>query len=208
MLAAVVMLAGALSGGQTLSGGNVAAARSQEASTKRPAETKQLYRLDLAGRQTLWAQDRPTQSGSMVTFHRYPDGVLVSIRQTDIVRIAAARYEASASRAIKPGGVIDLGVTGGGSASSSAAGGKGPAGPGPLAPGQRKDGTALFNPNRPYRPDWDSKQVPGVNIGNPNSPNDYVEGKTFAYPAPAAMQVAPGDLPRAQVETGDPKSPQ
>lgn len=205
MLIDVVMLAGALSGGQTLSGGNVAAARAHGEAAKSAPEAKQLYRLDLAGRQTLWAEDRPMQSGSMISFHRYPDGVLVSIRQTDVVRIVAARYEASASRAIKPGGVIDLGVTGTGSASSAAGGGS--ARPG-AAPGERKDGTALFNPNRPYRPDWDSKQVPGMNIGHPNSPNDYVEGKTFAYPAAGATQAAPGDLPRAAVETGDPKSPQ
>jgi len=206
MVTGVVLLAGALAGGQTLSGGNVAAARAHGETGKSAAEAKQLYRLDLAGQQTLWAQDRPMQTGPMIAFHRYPDGVLVSIRQADVVRIVVARYESPASRAIKPGGVIDLGVTGSGSASKAAGGS--PARTGASAPGERKDGTALFNPNRPYRPDWDSKQVPGVNIGNPNSPNDYVEGKTFAYPAAAATQAAPGELPRATVETGDPKSPQ
>jgi hypothetical protein len=34
-------------------------------------------------------------------------------------------------------------------------------------------------------------------MGYPNSPNDYVEGKTLAYPPAPAVQAAPGDVPKA-----------
>jgi hypothetical protein len=70
--------------------------------------------------------------------------------------------------------------------------------------GETKDGKALFNPDRAYRPDWDSKQVPGLNLGYPASPNDYREGRTLAFPSASSVQTAPGDLPRARVETGEP----
>jgi hypothetical protein len=208
MLVGFLLLLGALEGAQAAAVPAKPVLSSRPAAvTKEPAaETKQLYRLDVAGSMTVWAQDRPTQSGSMVVFHRYPDGVLVSLRRADVARIVVARYETPATHSMKPGGVVDLGVTGSGAPSRSVAGGL--AAPASQGPGERKDGTALFNPNRAYRPDWDSKQVPGMSIGNPNSANDYLEGKTFAYPAPAATQAAPGDLPRAAVETGDPKSPQ
>ncbi len=198
MLFGVAVLAGALSA-------------AQPAAAKPAApEATQVYRLDIAGHGTLWARDHPMQSGSMIVFHRFPDGVLVSIRRTDVTRIVAARYQASASGAIRPGGVIDLGITGGGGAAPAAAAAAegGPTAPALPGLGERSDGTALFNPNRAYRPDWDSKQVPGLNLGNPAAPNDYQEGKTLAYPSASSTQVAPGDLPRAAVETGDPRSPQ
>ena len=61
-----------------------------------------------------------------------------------------------------------------------------------------------MNPNRPYRPEWDSKQVPGLNLANPASPNDYVEGKTLAYPPASAVQEAPGDPPKMPPSSGEP----
>jgi hypothetical protein len=73
-----------------------------------------------------------------------------------------------------------------------------------LPPGERKDGTALLNPDRPYRPDWDSKQVPGLNLPYPASPNDYREGRTFAYPPARAIQEAPGEPPKAPPASGEP----
>ena len=165
---------------------------------------REIYRLELAGKKTLWSQDRPVQSGAQVLFHRYPDGVLLSVKRSDLLRVVATKYQPDVARALRPGGLIELGATGGGTSQMQ---------PGNAAsrvpgPGERKDGKALLNPDRPYRPDYDSKQVPGMNLGLPNSPNDYREGKTFAYPPASATQSAPGDLPRARVETGDPKSPQ
>jgi len=171
-----------------------------------------VYRLDLVGGAALWSKDAPMQTGSVVTFHRYPDGVLVSIRRSDLIKVAITKPEQSVARAAKPGAVLDLGVTGGGAGGHAGAparaGGARAAAPG-NNPGEGKDGKALFNSNRDYKPEWDSRQVPGLNLGNPNSPNDYKEGRTLAYPPAPVTQSAPGDVPRAKVETGDPpKGPQ
>ena len=79
----------------------------------------------------------------------------------------------------------------------------------PLAPGEGPGGTALLNPDRPYRPEWDSTRVPGQNLPFPNSPNDYREGKTFAYPPAGAVQEAPGEPPKMAPSSGEPpKAPQ
>ena len=165
-----------------------------------------LYRIELAGNSTIWSQDRPQQSGALIVFHRYPDGVLMSVRSSDVKRMASARPQPPTNKQLAPGQQIDIGQTGGGSAKTPT-GARGNAQP-PLGLGERKDGTALLNPDRTYRPDWDSKLVPGLSMGNPNSPNDYREGRTFGYPSAASPSIAPGDLPRAKVETGDPKSNQ
>jgi hypothetical protein len=174
------------------------------ASTAGAPPARDLYRLELTGNQTIWSQDRPVASGSLILFHRFPDGVLLSVRGTDVRRIVVSKYQAPSVPALSPGGVVDLGTTGSGSAAVSAGGAPRSTGAGPLPPGERKDGTALLNPDRSYRPEWDSKQVPGMNIAYPASSNDYREGKTFAYPPAAATQAVPGDVPRARVETGEP----
>ncbi len=158
------------------------------------------------------------QSGTLVTFHRYPDGALVSIRRSDLVRVAITKPEPSIARGLAAGAAVDIGITGGSAGAASARGGatgsRRPATAGTAAKsnpalGETKEGKALFNPDRAYKPEWDSRQVPGLNIGNPNSPNDYKEGRTLAYPSAPVTQAAPGDLPRAKVETGDPpKAPQ
>jgi hypothetical protein len=179
-----------------------------------------LYRLELSGGGAVWSKDAPMQSGTLVTFHRYPDGALVSIRRSDLVRVAITKPEPNAVRGLVAGAAVDIGVTGGGAGPGSAAGRasaggtRRPAATGARptsnpAPGETKEGSALFNPDRAYKPEWDSRQVPGLNLGNPNSPNDYKEGRTLAYPSAPVTQAAPGDLPRAKVETGDPpKAPQ
>lgn len=170
------------------------------------AAASDLFRLELPGNQVVWSMDRPMQSGGLILFHRFPDGTLLSVKRADVRRIEAARFSTSPERAMAPGNVIELGPTGGGARKPDAR----PAGANaarPLLPGEQKNGTALLNPDRPYRPDWDSKQVPGLNIPLPASPNDYREGKTFGFPSAASTQSAPGDLPRARVETGDPPKP-
>jgi hypothetical protein len=155
-----------------------------------------VYRIETSRETAIWAADHPMQAGEVVSFHEYPSGTLVSMRRSEIRRVVAQRVD-TAHRGPKPGEAIDIGVTGGGSASRTAAGGGGPRAPGGAAnPGERKDGTALFNPDRKYQPDIDSKQVPGMNTGYPNSPNDYREGRTLGYPAAPAVQAAPGDPPK------------
>lgn len=172
-----------------------------------PAPT--LYRIELAGQETIWSQDRPQETGGLLLFHRYPGGVLMSIKKSDVRRFSEAAFEPLTSKALRPGGQIELGPTGGEGGRRSASGGAGAAtGSGPRQLGEGKRGTALFNPDRPYRPDWDTKQVPGLNLGLPNSPNDYREGRTLAYPPASVAPPAPGQPPMMPPGTGEvPRGP-
>ena len=167
-----------------------------------PAAGQNVYRIELAGNQSLWSEDQPRDAGTRLLFHRYPGGMLVSVKKTDVRRVTLSSRPAANARGLRPGKVIDLGRTGSGS--TAAPDGAALDGGNQLPPGERKDGTALLNPDRPYRPEWDSTRVPGMNIPNPNSPNDYREGKTFAYPPASAVQAAPGEPPKAPTTSGEP----
>jgi hypothetical protein len=164
-----------------------------------PAAGQKVYRIELAGNQSLWSEDQPRVAGAQLLFHRYPGGMLVSVKRADVRRVTFSSRPVAGGIGLRPGNVIELGRTGSGSTGSP--GGAAPGGS-ELPPGERKDGTALLNPDRPYKPEWDSKQVPGLNIPNPNSPNDYREGKTIAYPPGAAVQEAPGEPPKAPPTSG------
>src|SRR4029077_9434207 len=39
----------------------------------------QVYKIELAGNQTVWSEDLPKDSGTLVLFHRYPGGLLVCV---------------------------------------------------------------------------------------------------------------------------------
>jgi hypothetical protein len=159
-----------------------------------------LYRVELSGGQSSWAMGKPQPNGSLLLFKHYPDGALMSVRASDVKKIVAGAPTEEGKR-LKPGQLVEIGATGGGLPSSggglASASAARAAGAGAVPPGASKDGSALFNPDRKYNPAWDSKLVPGQTMGFPNSPNDYVEGKTFAHPPAPATQAAPGDVPRA-----------
>jgi hypothetical protein len=160
-----------------------------------------VYKIELSGNQTIWSADQPRDTGALLLFHSYPGGLLVSVKKADVRHITLSNRATVTGRGLRPGTVIELGRTGSG---STAAPGGAAADGTPLPPGERKDGTALLNPDRSYRPDWDAKQVPGLNLPYPASPNDYREGKTFAYPPAAAVQEAPGEPPKMPPNSGEP----
>src|SRR5260370_1989443 len=81
-----------------------------------------LYRLELSGGGAVWSKDTPMQSGTLVTFHRYPDGALVSIRRSDLVHVVITKPESRAVRALAAGAAVDIGITGSGGGPASAAG--------------------------------------------------------------------------------------
>ena len=183
-------------------GSNVllAALISLHAAAPAPAAGPSVYRIELTGNQSIWSEDKPRDSGALLLFHRYPGGLLVSVKKADVRRVTLSSPTAVAGRGPRPGSVIELGRTGSGSTATPGSAAEGTQ----LPLGERKDGTALLNPDRPYRPEWDSTRVPGMNIPNPNSPNDYREGKTFAYPPAPAVQAAPGEPPKAPPTSGEP----
>ena len=174
------------------------------------------YRVELKSGAFLIAADQPRDSGSLLLFHMAPRGPLTSLKKSEVARVVPVptKTDPTVLFTLKPGGQLVLGSTGG-SGGGSASGAPAPAaqtkalvGGGPLRAGERKDGTALLNPNREYRPEWDSTQVPGANMPLPNSPNDYMEGRTIAYPPASAVQSAPGQPPMMPPSTGDvPRSP-
>lgn len=77
-----------------------------------------------------------------------------------------------------------------------------------LRPGEAPGGKALLNPDREYRPGWDSTLIPGYSMPYSNSPNDYREGRTIAYPPGEGRQLTPGAPPTMTSVGGDvPKVP-
>jgi hypothetical protein len=169
------------------------------------------YRIELKSGAYLIASDRPRDNGSLLLFHLAPAGPLTSLKKSEVARVlpVSTKTDPTVLLTLKPGGQVVLGPTGGSGAGATegtaapAAQSRAVLGGGPLGLGERKDGTALLNPNRAYRPEWDSTQVPGLNMPLPNSPNDYVEGLTIAYPPAPAVQSAPGQPPMMPPSTGD-----
>jgi hypothetical protein len=159
-----------------------------------------LYRIELSGKRTVWSAGKPQPNGSLLLFRHYPDGALMSVRKSDVRGVSEVPAAAVAG-GLKPGEQRELGATGAGRRDAGRAAAAGApaaaARSGDLRPGEGKGGTALFNPDRTYRPDWDGKLVPGATMPLPNSPNDYKEGVTLAHPAAPAVQAAPGDVPKA-----------
>lgn len=164
-----------------------------------------LYRIELNGSLVLFAKTPPVPHGARLVFARHPDGAVMSLKRSEVRRVVVVPVVKADARNLKPGELLVLGPTGEGASSGTASSGAGASTP---PPGEGPGGKALLNPSRDYRPDWDARQVPGMNLAYPASPGDYREGSTFAYPPGNAMQSAPGQPPTG-VPTGEPpKSPQ
>ncbi|HEY6065478.1 MAG TPA: hypothetical protein VIY96_04945 [Thermoanaerobaculia bacterium] len=167
-----------------------------------------LYRIELNGNLVMFARTPPVPHGTRLVFSRHPDGALMSLRLSEVRRVVVVPVvtaNAPAAATLKPGGLLILGPTGEGASSGTAAAG----GPGEShQPGEGPGGKALFNPSRDYRPGWDAKQVPGMNLAFPASAGDYREGSTFAYPPASGTQTAPGQPPTGVPSGNPPKSPQ
>jgi hypothetical protein len=77
------------------------------------AAAQTIFQVDLRGHASLLSNDRPIQRGRLALFHRYPDGVFLSIPEDEIVRVVTASAGPS-SKTLLPGEAIDVGPTGGG----------------------------------------------------------------------------------------------
>jgi hypothetical protein len=164
-----------------------------------------LYRIELAGNLVLFAKTPPVPHGTRLVYARYPDGAFMSLKLSDVRRVVVVPVTRADARNMKPGELVVLGPTGGGaSAGTSASGAPGSR----LPPGEGPGGKALLNPSRDYRPDWDAKQVPGMNLPYPASAGDYREGFSMAYPPASATQAGPGQPPTGVPTGNPPKSPQ
>lgn len=82
-----------------------------------------LWEVDLAGNTRVLSREQPRLQGSILVFHRYPDGRLVGIPQEQVVAVGrpgANPYVLQVSSSVRragpltPGDVVDLGETGSG----------------------------------------------------------------------------------------------
>lgn len=49
------------------------------------------FRIELRGQSAILSKDQPVQRGSLLVFHRYPDGVLTSVPQEQVLRVVEAK---------------------------------------------------------------------------------------------------------------------
>jgi len=191
-----------------LAGGLLVAAAGAAQAAEPPTATTRVYRIELVGGGIVWSDDAPLQSGEQILFHGHPPGALKSLKRSEIARIVALHAVPPApAPVVRPGEAVDLGLAGPGSGGRTAPVRPVPARNAGPRQGEAKDGSALFNPDRTYKPEWDSKLIPGTTMPNPNSPNDYKEGRTLGYPPAPATQAAPGDPPVMKPSSGEPPKP-
>ena len=80
-----------------------------------PAAAKTIHQIELKGNVRILSADTPVRKGRVYVFHRYPDGVYLSVPSQDVLGIAATSTPAAA-------GAIALGPTGEGQSSPDEAG--------------------------------------------------------------------------------------
>jgi hypothetical protein len=148
-----------------------------------PAADKAYYRIETSPSGSMIATDVPVLKGTTYFFHSYPAGTLVSLRRSDVRRITQINADAAAAtnpadRIVTIGNLAMQGGSQAGAQNANAVARSRAAAAGP------KLGEGFYG-----------NVVPGVTEGNPNSPNDYQVGRTFAAPPGNAVQSAPGEPP-------------
>ncbi len=163
------------------------------------AEDK-FYQVDLAPSGKVIAKDLPVTKGTMVVFHEYPSGTLVSMPRSSVKKVmqiapGSAQQSNVAERVIPIG---NLAMQGG----STQAGPQnartiGAAKAAAAAPNSSGLGTGFY-----------SNVIPGESQAMPNSANDYQVGRTYAYAPSNATQSSPGAPPTAPSATNGQNPPQ
>jgi len=163
------------------------------------AEDK-FYQVNLVPSGNVVARDLPVTKGTMVVFHQYPSGNLVSMPRSSVktvFQIPSASAQASnlAEQVIPIG---NLAMQGG-----SAQGGPTNA----RVIGQAKATTAPKE-NQYGGPGFYNNVIPGQTEAMPNSANDYQVGRTYAYAPSNGTQSSPGSPPTAPAMTNGQNPPQ
>lgn len=70
-----------------------------------------IYRIELRGHSQLLSSDHPVQKGKVLLFHRYPDGVFLSVAAREVIRVVSLTTN-SKTKTLEPGETIALGPTG------------------------------------------------------------------------------------------------
>jgi len=73
-----------------------------------PAPVRTIRQIELRGNSRILALDTPVRRGRLYLFHRYPDGVYMSVPAEDVLGIASTRVESTPP----PPDTVVLGPTG------------------------------------------------------------------------------------------------
>ncbi len=157
-----------------------------------PAE-ETFYQIDLVPSGKVISTDLPSTRGTMVVFHKYPSGSLVSMRRSEVKKVtripSASAQATNLAEAVIPIGNLAM------------QGGSSQAGPQNArtvsAPKNTGLGTGFY-----------SNLVPGQSEAFPNSANDYQVGRTFAYAPSNAVQTSSGAPPTNPAATSGQNPPQ
>jgi hypothetical protein len=161
------------------------------------AEQK-FYQITLIPSGTVISTDQPVTKGTMVIFHSYPSGNLVSMPRSNVksfsqVPAATAQSTNLAERVIPIG---NLAMQGGSSQ----------AGPQNARTVGQKAGTP--KEGQYGGPGFYSNMVVGESVAAPNSANDYQVGRTYAYGPSNATQSSAGAPPTNAGATNGQNPPQ
>lgn len=67
------------------------------------------YVLDVQGGSKVYSVDPPVRKGRVLLFHRYPDGVYVSLAASEVVQVSALEAEPPPAEKLAPGGTVYVG---------------------------------------------------------------------------------------------------
>jgi hypothetical protein len=141
-----------------------------------------IYRVDLRDGSHLLSLDSPVHRGSLVLFHLYPEGVLTSLPEEQVSRVRA-EAESTGLKPLRPGEVVDVGVTSGHPAAA----------PAPVTPAATSPATipgGVYDPRNPYY-GYGGTYLPGGVL-----PGDLARAVTTEPPT-AENPIAPNGFPAA-----------
>ena len=151
------------------------------------------YQIDMVPSGSVISTDLPVTKGTMVVFHKYPGGTLMSMRRSELKTVT--KVSSAAVQSAKPADeVIRIG-------NLAMQGGSTQAGPtNARAVSAPKDtsglGTGFYN-----------NVIPGETQAFGNSANDYKVGATYAYAPSNATQSSPGAPPTNPAATNGQDAP-
>ncbi|MGH9366256.1 MAG: hypothetical protein ACRD3M_01110, partial [Thermoanaerobaculia bacterium] len=117
-----------------------------------------LFQVSFLSGGTILAQEAPVERQGRLVFRRHPDGVLLSVRKSEVAGIAAVSVERPTI--VRPGEQLDVGFTGEGAPRPEEKGG--PPQPG-LRRGQGQGGSFPVRPNWQYRSVFGTRLIVGYN---------------------------------------------
>ncbi len=156
------------------------------------AEDK-FYQVDLVPSGKVIARDLPVTKGTMVVFHEYPSGTLVSMPRSSVKKVAQIA-PANAQQTNLATEVIPIG-------NLAMQGGSSQAGP-------QNARTVAAAKAPQLGQGFYGNVVPGTSQAMPNSANDNVVGKDWAYGPGNAVVSSPGGVPMMPSATSGSNPPQ